>query len=118
MPVFSHTQRFIKATCRELNTRYDQEALRLICAVGVFAADDPTEWDQAIERLVNEPESVSDQIVAAQQTAADSPDAAARRKAVCDLEKLAFERTDDRTHAAYLLGIAVGRRLGSGTLEL
>ncbi len=92
----ARTRQYIRETCKELDEAYDREALRLLCGVGVFAADDPSKITEAVERLHG------------------------------PTFHLAFDGEGDRQagavidviDTAYLLGIAVGRRLGPGALRV
>lgn len=115
--VSAKTDRFIREMCGDLDGRYDREALRLICGVGVFAVDDPSQISDAVERLVT-PAGHLEKVVAAQERIANANNPEARSKALSDLDILQGDQLIRITDSAYLLGIAVGRRLGPSTLKL
>jgi hypothetical protein len=111
---------YVRETCIELDTKYDAEALMLLCRGGAFGAEDGgLEINEAIARLRGDQdvERESDAIVRAQEIASGSQKADERRRAVLEMEQLEMTRASESIEVAYLLGIAIGRRLGPGALR-
>ena len=116
-PVYSsdrETHNWIRSTIRELDTRYDREALALLYGpAGALAADDPSVIAEAVDRLYDEDAVVEKRNLAAQERAVTAKDEKTRGEAVAEMEDIEVTRQSERTDVAYLLGIAVGRRLSS-----
>ena len=118
MPQSSSTPKYIRDTCRELHSQYDREALALLCDGGVLPTSDNEALEQAIARLTDEPDGVTERMVALQEKSVTALTVDKRRRAMVDLEELENDRSEGRVVAAYLLGIAVGRRLGPEALRV
>jgi hypothetical protein len=90
-------QQFTNA-CLAALERADPLALRLIASAGVFGAHDIEQYRAAVDTLW------------------DSAGWEARARASANREEMEDERVDGSIDAAFILGIAVGRRLGPGAL--
>lgn len=110
--------KYLRGTLKDLDTRYDREAVQLICLYGPFAVEEPSQIHDAVDRLRDVPAGESERIVALQDRASDAPTQPERRAAVLELEEREDTRLDDSVEMAYLLGMAVGRRLGALPLTL
>lgn len=111
---------YIRDTLLELAGKYDREALNLICGPGIFCVADPCLLAEAVGRLAGiGPNGIDiDKVCQLQEQAAVADTVEARHAAICGLEEAALEELEGTREAAYLLGIAVGRRLGSGPLKI
>ena len=111
---------YVRATLDELNGAYDSAALTLLFQHGAFCVDNPEKLHEAVQSLSERDEAAdSERIVQLQEWAyAATTGLEDRRRAVIDLEQMQTEQANDLVEAAYLLGIAVGRRLGGGALAL
>jgi hypothetical protein len=107
------TATYIRDRLKELNGAFDEAALRMIFEIGVFAADDPTPFDELVDELVGD-EPFEKRFLAIDDALTATGLTDAQRRLFLDLEELETERRDAVQTAAYLLGIAVGRRLGPG----
>lgn len=115
-PTESAELKFVRDTCVELETIYDREAVKLIC--GHLAVDNPGKISQAVERLREaEPGETETQATLHQQIV-DSDTTAIRLDALRKLEDLQYTALMESIDTAYLLGIAVGRRIGPAALRL
>jgi hypothetical protein len=113
------SENYIRDTCRALDAAYDQEAMWLLCSAGVFdVVSGGTNLGEAVDRLRGELDAESEQICAAQAAAAKSATFEQRNASVSKLEELYGKRCEDSLEVAYLLGIAVGRRLGPAALRM
>jgi hypothetical protein len=100
---------FVQSCWATLEGPADREALTLISTVGVFAVD---EVRAAANILWDNFEDVNDKILAPMTAVEEGKTRAARLKALRKLEMLTSGELGESVDAAYLLGIAVGRRLG------
>ena len=109
---------WIRQTITQLDSEYDAEALLLMCGEsGFLAADDPSALDDAIHRLRGHEDDLT-RICALQRRASTAATVEQRAKAVNDLEDLYHDEHEELRDVSYLLGIAVGRRLGNYSLRL
>jgi hypothetical protein len=99
--------KYVRDTCRELETVYDRKAVELILTSGVLGEDGGAIEDAVVELAGVDTDEFSHKVIAAQEA-----------NSFNDLEELEMERWTASVEAAYLLGIAVGRRLGSGALRV
>lgn len=102
---------YIRDRLAALEGDFDREALYLLCGPGILCADDPAKLNEAVERLYDAEahrNKVHAVLVALKQT--DLSDA--QRDLVCTLEDLPMEELLEAIDTAYLLGLAVGRRVG------
>jgi hypothetical protein len=112
------TEKYIRATCEELDTVYDREAVSLMCTVGIFATDDPAQLGEAVERLRGNAVAKRDEAIRKLEQRIRTEDTTdAREKALRMLSDLQDEELTDTIDTACLLGIAVGRRIGPGALR-
>ena len=111
------TLKYIRETVALLETTYDREAMNLICSVGIFAVDDSSELGNAVERLRGK-EHGDGAIASLQKQAVTDATPSGRQLAVNELEERYHKELSESIDSAYLLGIAVGRRIGSAPLRL
>lgn len=109
------TDRYIRETCAELEGKIDREALQLLCRVGIFAVGDPSALNDAVSRLWAS-DAWEDKFRAAEARVKNADTETARREAERTVESLRMEEVTESVDAAYLLGIAVGRRVGPSAL--
>jgi hypothetical protein len=109
---------YIRGTCRALETAFDREALLMLFSVGAFAVEDPGKIADAIERLRTHKSKIDAQLEKwyKRYDAATWPEGLkalhVEYSELCDDEQM------DSVEAAYLLGIAVGRRIGTQPLKV
>lgn len=114
---------FVREMCKSLETVYDAEALNLLSMYGVFGDEpDADALEGSIERILEtegrDHAVSSDRILELQHIACDDKDADKRRQAVLELEEMEMKETAAVRTAAYMLGIAMGRRIGPAALVL
>jgi hypothetical protein len=107
---------YVASVMARLNGPLDAIALDVITRLGVFAAEDPGLLNQLIIESDPEPDEDS-RYLEAQQRAQSGATEDNRFHALCDMESIEFDRQERLISTAYLLGIAVGRRLGAGALQ-
>ena len=110
--------KYIRDLCADLEGAIDREALLMLCAAGIFAVDDPTKLIEAVDRLrgVDEPKENRDALTF-ETRVQEGKTPKARAEALNALDELRVRQLNDSIEAAYLLGIAVGRRLGPQSLQ-
>jgi hypothetical protein len=113
------SETYIRESIAELEGAADREALLLLCTVGIFAMDDPAKLAEAVGRLRGQDErQENDRVIEAQEAIAHAVTSEdARRLATNALEDLHYRTLNDSIEAAYLLGMAVGRRIGPQSLK-
>lgn len=107
---------FIRRACRDLDGKFDRAAVERILQ-GVLCDDDDggLTLHESVAQLWNSDQhdtKVSRWVEQYEQQ--NWPDLC--RTMYVEFEKLEIERFDESVQAAYLLGIAVGRRLGASPL--
>lgn len=113
------TQQYIHQQCLALESDADREALLMICSVGVFAVEDPSKLSDTVDRLRGaDTDGAIRKTLVIQNRIEDAATLLERRKAIEDLDNLRLTDLEQSIDAAYLLGIAVGRRLGPHALQL
>ena len=105
------------AVCRALEGDADREALRLIVG-GIMATDAPSLIADAASRLWLEREEHSKQEAALQRRYEQLSWSDEQKQFLSDDDILRGDEVCGLTDAAYLLGIAVGLRLGPGALKI
>ena len=107
---------FVRSCLRELETTADREALRLLCEHGVFAINDPSAIAESARSLWAGRHTYDAKQVKAFARVEKAGLTEHQQKLVGKCDDLQNEELSEMIDAAYLLGIAVGRRLGAGTL--
>lgn len=102
---------YIRGCLKDLDGRYDAAALKMIFQIGVFAADDPSPFAELVDELANDEKFNARAHALDEKLCAVLPNEDGNIR--LDLESLEYERRCETRDAAYLLGIAVGRRLGA-----
>jgi hypothetical protein len=102
---------YIRDTLGALEGDFDREALHLLCGAGVFCVDDPGQLNEAVERLYDA-ESFHEKLSAAEVALGRTGLTDEQRVLVHVLSDVPGEELLEAVETAYLLGIAVGRRLG------
>ncbi|MDP9222912.1 MAG: hypothetical protein M3P18_03485 [Actinomycetota bacterium] len=102
---------YIQDTLAALEGDFDREAVFLLCGPGIFCAEDPAKLNEAVERLYDA-EPIREKVAAAVDALYETDLTEVQRDLVGKISDLPMEELLEATDTAYLLGIAVGRRLG------
>jgi hypothetical protein len=113
-----HILAYARSRCAIIDGDADREALRLLSSVGLFSATDPSKFFEALRRVRGvAATSDDDRLVAARERVERTASSKTRRKALDDLDEITYEILEGSMDAAYLLGVAMGRRLGPQSLR-
>jgi hypothetical protein len=104
-------KRYVRAICRDLDGRFDKEAILLVMRDGALAIESPEKIGEAVERLAGK-------TVDAKIEALEKKVPPAYADLFNQLDDLCRKEQVESIDAAYYLGIAVGRRLGCMRLTL
>jgi hypothetical protein len=110
-------QQHLNAWLKQLSTDGDREALRLLALGGFLCWADPARLSDAVGRLWDH-EEFDQKVSAAGERIEAAGLTEEQSQPVNELDDLRAEEIAEITDAAYLLGIAVGRRLGLSALSL
>lgn len=109
------TDSYIRNVCADLEGAYDREALNLIFRHGVLAVES-SEISEAVDRM-RDAEPIRTKLQALYDEIQPALPAEMRIR-LTRYDDMQNEKQESAVDSAYLLGIAVGRRLGPGALTL